>query len=109
MTSEAELGKRIAHLRKAYGGGGLTLSLDANELDIVENALRRMTQLPEDVKGLVDELRQEASAELEHVKHAATHGDIAMTQRYSRGASDKIAGVMDRRAAFRANKPGKPE
>lgn len=47
----------------------------------------------------------EAGAELEHVKHAATHGDIAMTQRYSRGAADKIAKVMDLRAAHR-NKPG---
>jgi hypothetical protein len=47
----------------------------------------------------------EAGAELEHVKHAATHGDIAMTQRYSRGAADKIAKVMDLRAAYR-NKPG---
>lgn len=50
----------------------------------------------------------EAGAELEHVKHAATHGDIAMTQRYSRGAADKIAGVMDLRAAHR-NKAGKSE
>jgi hypothetical protein len=50
----------------------------------------------------------EAGAELEHVKHAATHGDISMTQRYSRGAADKIAGVMDKRAAHR-NKTGKPD
>jgi hypothetical protein len=51
----------------------------------------------------------EAGAELEHIKHAATHGDIAMTQRYSRGAADKIAGVMDLRTAHRVNKTGKSD
>lgn len=50
----------------------------------------------------------EAGAQLEHVKHAATHGNITMTERYSRGASDKIAIVMDIRAAHR-NKPGKQD
>lgn len=50
----------------------------------------------------------EAGAQLEHVRHAATHGDIGMTQRYSRGADDKIAIVMDLRSAHR-NKGGKSE
>lgn len=43
----------------------------------------------------------EAGADIEHVKHAATHSDIAQTQRYSRGASDKIAGVQKQRAKHR--------
>lgn len=43
----------------------------------------------------------EAGAELEHIKHAATHSDISMTQRYARGAAEKTAGVMLKRAAFR--------
>lgn len=43
----------------------------------------------------------EAGADLEHIKHAATHSDIAMTQRYARGAAEKTAGVMEKRAAFR--------
>ena len=46
----------------------------------------------------------EAGADLEHIKHAATHSDIGMTQRYSRGAEEKIAGVMRQRAEFRASK-----
>ena len=49
----------------------------------------------------------DAGAELEHVRQAATHGDISMTQRYSRGAADKTAKVMNIRAAHRANKSGK--
>jgi hypothetical protein len=47
----------------------------------------------------------EAGAELEHIKHAATHSDIATTQRYSRGAAEKTAGVLIRRVEFR-NKKG---
>jgi hypothetical protein len=46
----------------------------------------------------------DAGADLEHVRHAATHSDIGMTQRYSRGATDKVAGVMQLRADHR-NKP----
>ncbi|MEY9807029.1 hypothetical protein [Bradyrhizobium elkanii] len=43
----------------------------------------------------------EAGADLEHVKHAATHSDIAQTQRYSRGAADKIEGVQKSRIQHR--------
>lgn len=46
-----------------------------------------------------------AGADLEHIKHAATHSDIAMTQRYSRGGTDKTAGVQVKRVAHR-NKSG---
>lgn len=46
-----------------------------------------------------------AGAELEHVRHAATHGDISMTQRYSRGDKEKTAGVQLKRVAHR-NKSG---
>lgn len=43
----------------------------------------------------------DAGAELEHVRHAATHSDIAMTQRYSRGAEEKIAQVQKLRVEAR--------
>ncbi len=46
----------------------------------------------------------DAGADLEHVRHAATQSDIAMTQRYSRGSVEKVAGVMAQRTAHR-NKP----
>jgi hypothetical protein len=46
----------------------------------------------------------DAGADLEHVRHAATHSDIGMTQRYSRGSVQKVAGVSKTRVAFR-NKP----
>ena len=41
---------------------------------------------------------------MKHVKHAATHSDIAQTQRYSRGASEKIASVQKTRIEFRNRK-----
>ena len=47
----------------------------------------------------------DAGADLEAVRHAATHSDIQMTQRYSRGDTDKIASVMAKRIAHR-NKKG---
>jgi hypothetical protein len=46
----------------------------------------------------------DAGADLEHVRHAATHSDIGMTQRYSRGSVDKVAGVSRLRVEHR-NKP----
>lgn len=50
----------------------------------------------------------DAGADLEHVRQAATHSDIGMTQRYSRGQQDKVAGVMEKRVAHR-NKTGTKE
>lgn len=47
----------------------------------------------------------EAGADLEAIKHAATHSDISMTQRYARGSTEKAADVMEKRVAFR-NKSG---
>lgn len=47
----------------------------------------------------------DAGAALEDVRHAATHGDIKMTQRYSRGSAEKTAKVMQLRSAHR-NKGG---
>lgn len=46
----------------------------------------------------------DAGALLEDVRHAATHSNIAMTQKYSRGSVEKIANVMERRAAHRNKK-----
>jgi len=46
----------------------------------------------------------DAGADLEHVRHAATHSNISMTQRYSRGAEDKIETVQIARMKHR-NKP----
>jgi len=43
----------------------------------------------------------EAGIPLEHIKHAATHSDIQMTQRYARGGVQKTESTMIGRAAFR--------
>lgn len=46
----------------------------------------------------------DAGADLEHIRHAATHSDIAMTQRYSRGQEAKIASVQKLRIEHRNKK-----
>lgn len=46
----------------------------------------------------------DAGADLESVRHAATHSDIGMTQKYSRGSVDKVATVMRLREAHRNKK-----
>jgi hypothetical protein len=46
----------------------------------------------------------DAGADLESVRHAATHSDIGMTQRYSRGGEGKTAQVMQLRAEYRSKK-----
>lgn len=49
-----------------------------------------------------------AGAELEHVRHAATHSQTSMTARYSRDTATKVANVMQLRAKHR-NKSGTNE
>ncbi len=56
--------------------------------------------------GAITEATQ-SGADLEHIRHAATHGDISMTQRYARGAAEKTAIVMRMRVEGR-NKKGTP-
>lgn len=46
----------------------------------------------------------DAGADLEHIRHAATHSNISMTQRYSRGAEGKIAEVQKLRNKARTDK-----
>lgn len=68
--------------------------------------IARLCGIPDEVfnmdsrSGAISEAT-DAGAELEHVRHAATHSDIAMTQRYSRNSFNKIEGVMKKRAAHR--------
>lgn len=47
----------------------------------------------------------DAGADLEHVRHAATHSDISMTQRYSRNDAEKVSNVQRLRLEHR-NKTG---
>lgn len=46
----------------------------------------------------------DGGALMEHIRHAATHSDIATTQGYSRNSEDKIVNVQKARIEFR-NKP----
>lgn len=82
------------------------------------NEFRRKWRLVADKAGLPKEVRNqdsraggiteatEAGADIEHVKHAATHSDISQTQRYSRNATDKIASVQAKRLQHRYRTAG---
>lgn len=74
---------------------------------------RRKWRIVADRAGLPKSLRNQdsraggiteatdAGADLEHVRHAATHSNISMTQRYSRGSVEKTANVMQLRQKHR--------
>jgi hypothetical protein len=65
-----------------------------------------MVKIPKEVRnqdsraGAISEAT-EAGADLEHVRHAATHSDISMTQRYSRKSEEKVANVQKLRLEHR--------
>lgn len=71
--------------------------------------IARAVGIPDDVRnmdtraGAISEAT-DSGATLEDVRHAATHSNISMTQRYSRGSEKKTATVMRLRAEHR-NKP----
>lgn len=69
--------------------------------------LARSAGIPDTVRsmdsraGAISEAT-DAGAELEHVRHAATHSDISMTAKYSRGAAEKIEQVQRMRIEHRS-------
>lgn len=91
---------------------------DTNGLPWTANEYRRKWRLVADHAGVPKAVRNmdsraggiteatEAGADIEHVKHAATHSDITQTQRYSRGATEKIAEVQKKRNIHRFQRSG---
>jgi len=74
--------------------------------------LARACDIPDYVKSMDSRAggiseATDAGADLELVRHAATHSDISMTQRYSRNAVEKTAEVMRKRAQHRAKRKPK--
>lgn len=76
------------------------------------NAWRKMANkvgVPKSVRnmdtraGAISEAT-DAGVPLEDVRHMATHSNITTTQNYSRGAADKVASSMKRRAEYRNRK-----
>jgi hypothetical protein len=115
MVMEA-IQREIAHIGHRPASGPI-ICCDGTKLPWETSRFRRIWRklatavgIPATVKnmdsraGAISEAT-DAGAELEHVRHAATHSDISMTQRYSRGATEKIANVQRLRIAHR-NKSG---
>lgn len=82
------------------------LPWSANEYRRKWRLVANFCGVPKDVKncdsraGAITEAT-EAGADIEHVRHAATHSDITQTQTYSRGAAKKIENVQQKRLSHR--------
>ncbi len=102
--------------RAALPASGPVILCEVTGLPWRTAEFRRKWRIVADMAGIPKEVRNmdsraggiteasDAGADLEHIRHAATHSDIAMTQKYSRGSTDKIANVMRIRVESR-NKP----
>lgn len=99
--------------RSLFPAGGPIVICDTNGLPWSANEYRRKWRLVANHVGIPKEIRNqdtragaiteatEAGANIEHVRHAATHTDIAQTQHYARGGAAKIATVQDKRLEHR--------
>lgn len=100
--------------RDKFPASGPVIFCDTTHLPWIAGEYRRWWRKLARSAGIPDTVRSmdsragaiseatDAGAELEHVRHAATHSDIAMTQKYSRGAEDKIANVQRLRVEHRS-------
>lgn len=92
---------------------GPVILCEVNAWPYTTTEWRRKWRKVADMAGIPKEVRNadsragaiteatEAGAELEHVRHAATHSDISQTQRYSRHAAEKIELVQTQRLRHR--------
>ena len=113
LHSQTPIGKLT---RAALPASGPMIICEITGVPYTTAEFRRKWRIAADLAGIPKAVRNmdsragaiseatDAGADLEHVRHAATHSDIGMTQRYSRGSVEKVAGVSKTRVAFR-NKP----
>jgi hypothetical protein len=107
--------EEIGRLAEVPASGPIIVS-EWDKLPWTSPEFRRWWRICADAAGVPKKVRNmdsraggiseatDAGADLELVRHAATHSNISMTQRYSRGAEEKIATVQMKRAEHR-NKP----
>lgn len=100
--------------RDKFPASGPVIFYEADQLPWDANEFRRQWRKFADACGIPRTVRNmdtrsgaiseatDAGADLEHVRQAATHSDISQTQAYSRGATEKVAGVMKLRAEHRS-------
>ena len=109
--------EELTHLNYRAPTGPIIIC-DTSGLPWTQSEFRRKWRLVANHVGIPKEVRNqdsragaiteatEAGADIEHVRHAATHSDITQTQRYSRGAAKKIEAVQDKRLAHRYRNDG---
>jgi hypothetical protein len=91
---------------------------EATTMPWVAAEFRRKWRMIADDAGIPDDVKNmhsrhgglsegsDAGIPLEHMRHAATHSDIATTQRYSRNSEHKVAEALRRRVAYRQTQQG---
>lgn len=102
--------EEFEHVKLQYGGklpaNGPVIRSEYDGLPWSTMEFRRWWRILAEACGIPKDIRNmdsragaiteatEAGADIEHVKHAATHSDISMTQRYSRNDEAKIIQVQ---------------
>lgn len=99
--------------RKRMPASGPVIIAETSKLPWVANEFRRNWRILATRCGIPKEVRNmdtrsgaiteatDAGIPLETIRHASTHSDVGMVQRYSRGSTEKIADVMTLRQASR--------
>lgn len=99
-----------------WPSSGPVIVYEATEIPYIAHQFRREWRKLADLCGVPKEVfnmdsragaiseATDAGADLEHVRHAATHSNIQTTQGYSRGGVEKVAGVMQKRVEHRNKK-----
>lgn len=95
---------------------GPIIICESSGMPYITSEFRRKWRIVAEGAGIPKEVRNmdsraggiteasDAGADMEHIRHAATHSNISMTQRYSRGSTEKVANVMQLRIKHR-NRP----
>lgn len=109
--------EEFKHTMDLYGAlpkSGPIVLCEATNLPWIATEFRRKWRIVADGVGIPKEIfnmdsrsggiteASDAGAEMEHIRHAATHSDISMTARYSRNSAAKITKVQQKRLEGRA-------
>lgn len=106
--------RHVIDLFGALPKTGPIVVCEATGIPYVANEFRRKWRIVAEAAGVPKEVfnmdsrsggiteASDAEAEMEHIRHAATHSDLSMTARYSRNSAAKVTKVQQKRLAHRA-------
>jgi hypothetical protein len=113
IVRDGEAERLVVHRDRLPASGPIIVS-ESTDLPWMAPEFRRVWRELADKAGVPKNVRNmdsragaiteatDAGADIEHVRHAATHSDIKQTQKYSRGQNDKVVNVQQKRVAHRS-------